>query len=329
MVPAEDRAASRRAFQRLVAGGEDGVEHYESDVRHAHAASAAGSPGRRPRWRDAEGRMVARAVRPGHHRPRARRGRAAQARVLRHARPGCRTAPSSSRACAPRSRARAGAAGRSRCCSSTSTTSSSSTTRSATAPATGCCAASPGGCAAPRATPACSPATAATSSCCCSATSRPSEAERDGARGGRRSSRCGWPSRSRWRAPSSTSRRASASRSSPRTPTAPRSCSSTPTWRCTRARAAAARRRRSTRGVTHDPLERLSLSRRLRRAIAAASSRCTTSRSCGPPAGACTRWRRCCAGRTPSAGSCIRTPSSRPPRRWACSTRSAPGWSMR
>ena len=50
------------------------------------------------------------------------------------------------------------------------------------------------------------------------------------------------------RAPSSTSRRASASRCSPATPTARTRCSSTPTPRCTRARAAAARPRRSTRG---------------------------------------------------------------------------------
>src|SRR5204862_467912 len=43
------------------------------------------------------------------------------------------------------------------------------------------------------------------------------------------------------------------------------------------------------------------------------------------PAAGCTRWRRCCAGRTPSAGSCIPTGSSRRRRRWACSTRSARG----
>ena len=39
----------------------------------------------------------------------------------------------------------------------------------------------------------------------------------------------------------------------------------------------------------------------------ATSSRCTTSRSCGRRAAGCTRWRRCCAGRTPTAGSCTRT----------------------
>ena len=60
-------------------------------------------------------------------------------------------------------------------------------------------------------------------------------------------SRCASPSRSRSPAPSSTSRRASASRCSPATPTARTRCSSTPTRRCTRARAAAARPRRSTR----------------------------------------------------------------------------------
>ena len=109
------------------------------------------------------------------------------------------------------------------------------------------------------------------------------------------------------------------------TPTAPRSCSSTPTWPCTRARAAAVRRRRST---PASPTTRSS-GCRSRAACAArspaASSPCTSSRSCGRPAGGCTRWRRCCAGTIPSAGSSAPTPSSPPPRRWACSTRSAPG----
>ena len=54
-------------------------------------------------------------------------------------------------------------------------------------------------------------------------------------------------SRSRSAARSSTSRRASASRCSPATPTARTRCSSTRTPRCTRARAAGARPRRSTR----------------------------------------------------------------------------------
>ena len=68
---------------------------------------AGGSPGRPPRWRDPKGRMVAVLVGPGHHRPRARRGRAAQARVLRRAdRPAEPRAARVAR-CAPPSRARA------------------------------------------------------------------------------------------------------------------------------------------------------------------------------------------------------------------------------
>jgi diguanylate cyclase (GGDEF)-like protein/PAS domain S-box-containing protein len=58
VVPPEDRAASRRAFQRLMAGGEDGVEHHESDVVTRTGAR------RRIAWQatalaDPKGRMVA------------------------------------------------------------------------------------------------------------------------------------------------------------------------------------------------------------------------------------------------------------------------------
>ena len=162
VVPPEDRAASRRAFQRLVAGSEDGVEHYESDVVTRTGAR------RRIAWQatalaDARGRMVA--VLSGQDvtdRVRAE----TELRKLAFfdtltGLPNRAQLESRLRAAVTRARRRGG---RSRCCWSTSTTSSSSTTRSATAPATACCGGSPGGCAAPRATRGCSPATAATSS---------------------------------------------------------------------------------------------------------------------------------------------------------------------
>ena len=58
VVPPEDRAASRRAFQRLVAGNEDRVDRYESDVLTRTGAR------RRIDWQvtamaDAKGRIVA------------------------------------------------------------------------------------------------------------------------------------------------------------------------------------------------------------------------------------------------------------------------------
>ena len=59
------------------------------------------------------------------------------------------------------------------------------------------------------------------------------------------------------------------------------------------------------------------------------SSSSTTSRSCRWPPARCTRWRRCCAGTTPSAASSRPATSSRRPRRWACSSRSATGCSTR
>jgi diguanylate cyclase (GGDEF)-like protein/PAS domain S-box-containing protein len=128
-------------------------------------------------------------------------------------------------------------------------------------------------------------------------------------------SRRGCRSRSRSRTRSSTSTRASASRSSPKTPTRPPSCSSTPTWRCTRASAAAARRRPSTR---RSPTTRSSGSRcprgcggRSRRT----SSSSTTSRSWSSRLAGSPRWRHCCAGTTPTAGWSSPTPSSPPPRR--------------
>ena len=92
-------------------------------------------------------------------------------------------------------------------------------------------------------------------------------------------SRRGWRSRSRSPARSSTSTPASASRSSPRTRRRRSSCSSTPTWRCTRARAAAGRPRPCS---PTSPRTRSSGSR-CRRGCGARSRRtsssCTTSRS--------------------------------------------------
>ena len=94
---------------------------------------------------------------------------------------------------------------------------------------------------------------------CCSPTSTPRTPRRRPARPPTTSPSAS-PSRSRSRARSSTSRPASASRCSPATRTARTRCSSTPTRRCTRARAAAGAASTVYARMTHDPLERLSLS---------------------------------------------------------------------
>ena len=184
-------------------------------------------------------------------------------------------------------------------------------------PATSCCARSPGGCGERRAPATCWPARAATSSCCCSPTST-RDAAAAAARGGRGPARrAGRAVHGRRRRVPASARR-SASRCSRATPhdaddaAAPRRRRDVPGQgrRPRRRRRVYARRRRTT------PLERLSLTARLRRAldgdelvlhyqpIVVAADRRSSTRS-----------RRCCAGRTPSAGWSRPASSSRSPRR--------------
>ena len=77
-----------------------------------------------------------------------------------------------------------------------------------------------------------------------------------------------WPSRSRSPARSSTSARRSASRCSRATPPTPTSCCATPTPRCTQAKAAGATASRSTAATRTSRCERLSMTSRLRQALA-------------------------------------------------------------
>ena len=124
----------------------------------------------------------------------------------------------------------------------------------------------------------------------------------------------GWPSRSR--SPAPTFQRGGQRRhlAVPGRRDGPDSCSSTPTPRCTRARAAA----RGLDGVRADdprPAQGCRSPRGCGGRSSTTSWSCTTSRSCGRRAGGCTRWRRCCAGTTPSEASCTPTASSRRPRR--------------
>ena len=67
--------------------------------------------------------------------------------------------------------------------------------------------------------------------------------------------------------------------------------------------------------VAHDPLERLSLPARLRRAIAEDELVLYYQPIVELPTAGSRGWRRCCAGTTPTAGSSSPTPSSPPPRR--------------
>ena len=201
---------------------------------------------------------------------RAPRGRGAD-RLPRLPRLADRPAQPRAAAGAPRpgARPRAPPGRRGRACStSTSTASSSSTTRSATPPATSCSATST--MRLQRAPPrhaTCSPARAATSSCCCSPTWSATRGRAPRAPRRRGPARARWPSRSRSPAPSSTSARRSASRSSRATPPTPTSCCATPTPRCTRPRPRAATRVTVYNGDPHEPLERLSMTSRLRKAL--------------------------------------------------------------
>ena len=188
---------------------------------------------------------------------------------------------------------------------------------SATAPATGCCGGSPGGCGASSASSDLLARQGGDEFLLLLADlarrRRGGRPRRGRARGGCGLGRAVLGRRRR----SSTSARAIGISCSPRRRTAPRSCCSTPTWRCTRQRPRP-RRLDRLRRRGHEPLERLSLSARLRRAIDARRARpaLPADRRAADRA-RCARWRRCCAGTTPSAGSSRPTSSSPSPRRWA------------
>ena len=98
----------------------------------------------------------------------------------------------------------------------------------------------------------------------------------------------------------------------------------TPTWRwLERGRGRAA----STvyAGITHDPLERLSLSRRLRRAIAHSELALHYQPIVDGQRPAALDGGAAALARPRARARQLPTPSSRPPRRWACSTRSGRG----
>ena len=156
---------------------------------------------------------------------------------------------------------------RPRCSTSTSTTSSSSTTRSATPPATSCCARSPSA----------SPPAARASDLLARhggdefmllLADLDGDAARDRPSGRRRASWRRSSSRSGSRGTSSRSRRASASPRFPRTATTCPTCSRAPTPRSTRPSATGAASIRFAAGEQSPAAGRLTLTARLRRALA-------------------------------------------------------------
>ena len=166
-----------------------------------------------------------------------------------------------------------------------------------------------------RAPPTCSPAPAATASCVLLADLHDdplAAAERVG--GADRRARS--PSRSWSPAPSSRSRRRSGSRSTPRDARDAEAL-------LAHADAAMYRAKETARGgwavyapAGRDPLERLSMAARLRRALVAEEFELHYQPIFDAPAASSSASRRCCAGTTPSAaGWCRRASSSRSPRR--------------